>query len=177
MSTTPDIRIPATVVTNADTFSPVFIRRLLIKLSGIITIDQQQHPTAWAEEWQALQEFFWSLKPTTPVEAVLAARIVDLQHSGMEMTLRAARPGLSDDKVLRLRTCANAASRALLTTLHRLEMRQRQGAPAEPQPIPLPLFGTAPRTPAAPPTNGFPNRAARRAAAALARKSPSLNGG
>ena len=68
----------------------------------------------------------------------------------------------------------------LLTILHRLERRQQQGAAAEPNPIPVPLFSPAqPAAAPTPPLNGFPNRAARRAAAALARKSAwaGLNGG
>jgi hypothetical protein len=180
MPTTPDIHIPDSIVISADTFSFVFIRRLLTKLSDIITVDPQQDPAAWAEEWQMLQEFFWALKPTNPVEAVLAAHIVGTQHSGMELTKRAALPGLSNETVHRLRTSATAAGRALLTTLHRLEKRQQQGARAEPEPIAVPLFDAARPTAAPPsPLNGFANRAARRAAAALARKPArlSLNGG
>lgn len=180
MPTTPDIRIPDTIVISADTFSSAFIRRLLTRLSDIITIDPEQDPTGWAEEWQMLQEFFWALKPTNPVEAVLAARIVDTHNSGMELTRRAAQPGLSNETVQRLRTSATAAGRALLTTLHRLEKRQQQGAHAEPEPVPVPLFGAArPTATPTPPLNGFGNRAARRAAAALAHKSArlSLNGG
>lgn len=112
MSTTPDIHIPDSIVISADTFSLVFIRRLLTKLSGIITIDPEQDPTAWAEEWQMLEELFWALKPTNPVEAVLAAHFVNTQHSGMELIARAAQPGLSDETVRRPRTGAHAAGRA-----------------------------------------------------------------
>ncbi len=179
MLTTPDIHIPDGIVTDPGILSPVFIRRLLANLSAIIAIDQEQDPATWAEEWQMLEQFFWALKPTNPIEAVLAAHVVDTHHRGMEISKRAAQPGLSDDKALRLHTSANAARRALLATLHRLEKRQQQGAPAEPEPIAVPFFTTALSAPTTPPTNGSANRAARRAAAALARKSPRLshNGG
>jgi hypothetical protein len=173
MTTTPDIKIPTTTVTDDNSFSPVFIRRLLAKLSGIIAIDQEQDPAAWAEEWHMLQQFFWALKPTNPVDAVLAARVVDAHHRGMEISRRAAQPDLSDEKFHRLHTSANAAARAL----SRLEKRQHQASPAEPEPLPVPLFSPTLPVRAASPLNGSANnRAARRAAAALARKSPRLTG-
>ena len=180
MTTAPDIQIPTTTVTDDNSFSPVFIRRLLTKLSGIIAIDQEQDPAAWAEEWHMLQQFFWALKPTNPVEAVLAARVVDAHHRGMEISRRAAQPDLSDEKFHRLHTSANAAARALSAALSRLEKRQHQASPAEPEPLPVPLFNPTLPVRAASPLNGSANnRAARRAAAALARKSPRLshNGG
>ena len=178
MTATPDIHIPATVITGESTFSPNFIRRLLISLSGIIAIDPDRDPVTWTEEWQMLQELFWSFKPTNPVEAVLAAHAVDAHHRSMQTGKRAAQPGLAHETMLRLHASANAARRAFHTTLHRLEKQQRQGAPAESQPIPIPLFTPSLPAPTLPSDNGFANRAARRAAAALARKSArhSLNG-
>ncbi len=175
MPTAPNIRIPDGIVTGEDTFSPVFIRRLLTKLSGIIAIDQEQDPDTWAEEWQMLQHFFWALKPTNPVEAVLATHVVDTHHRGMELSKRAAQPDLSDEKALRLHTSANAAARAFSAALNRLEKRQQQAAPAEPEPTAVPLFNTALPAPSTSPLNGFANRATRRAAAALARKSARLS--
>jgi len=171
MAITPDIHIPDTI---AGALSPTFIRRLLINLSGIIAIDPDQDPAAWAEEWQMLQQLFWALKPSNEVEAALAAHAVDAHYRGMEISKRAAKHGLSDETALRLHTSVNAAKRAFVAALSCLEKRQQRRAPAAPEPIAVPMFNAALPAPATRPLNGFANRAARRAAAALARKSARL---
>lgn len=182
MTTPPDIQIPDGIVTDK-TFSPVFIRCPLTKLSSIIAIDQEQDPATWAEEWQMLQQFFWALNPTNPIEAVLAARVVDANYRGMEISKRAAQPDLLDEKFLRLHTSVNAAARALSAALSWLEKRQQHGSPAEPEPISVPLFTPALPAPTTSPLNGFANNRAapgspprRRRARTQVRTAQSLTG-
>ena len=165
-----EARVPVPDPASPDNFSPVFIKRLLNKLSGVISVDAEQDPVTWAEEWQAAQELFWSLQPANAIEAVLAARAVDAHYRGLALSARAAQPGLSDDKALRLNTGINAAARTFDSALNRLEKWRRREPAAEPAPLPLPLFTAPPAASVAPPVTAFANRAERRAAAAIARK-------
>ena len=114
--------------------SRIFIKSLLQSLSGTLPASAGADPEAWAEQWEAARELFYALRPRDPVEAVLAARVVTAHHAMMDMNARAALPGATDEKVLRLRASAAAASRSFDVAMRTLEKRQKPAAEPATQP-------------------------------------------
>jgi hypothetical protein len=84
----------------------------------------------------AAQQLFESLNPRDPADAQLAAIAVAAAQAAMDGFARAARPGLSDDTAVRLRSSALAAGRAYATVLRYLRKRQADAAPAKATPPP-----------------------------------------
>ncbi len=81
-----------------------------------------------------------------PVEAAEAARAVAAHFAAMDNFARAAKPGVADEKAVRLRANALAAGRVFSATLqnHRRQQRQLSGAdnqlqrPGRNAPVPAP---------------------------------------
>ncbi len=69
---------------------------------------------------------FEALKPRDALEAVLAARAVAAHHAAMDGYARAAQPGTSDEKAIRLRNSAIAASRSFDAVLRALEKLRKE---------------------------------------------------
>jgi len=107
---------------------------------------------ARSEVWRTTCELFHSLDPQDPADAQLAAIAVAAAQSAMDNFARAARPGVSDAMVLRLRGSALAAARTYAATLRHL--RKRPATKEETGPIAPPA--PAPKVPAADPTPEVP---------------------
>ena len=94
--------------------SRMFSRHLL-KILAATTPGDDDDPTALAENRESTQELFDSLDPRDPADAMLAAIAVAAAQSAMDNFARAARPGMSDETVMRLRSNALAVGRAYAT--------------------------------------------------------------
>jgi len=143
--------------------SRIFLRCLLQALAATIpagTGPASATAEAWAEQWDAARELFDAMQPRNPIEAVLAARAVAAHHASMDMYARAAVPGTTDEKALRLCASAAAASRSFDTALRMLEKRQAKprdaaGKPASKRP-PAPARAAQQPAVAEPPTPPAP---------------------
>ena len=127
---TPDFETAAP----APGISRIFIKRLLRKLAATLPIDAHEIPEEFAEEWEAARELFYSMQPRDPLEAALAARAVACHYRNMDMLARAAKPDVSDEKVLRLSATAAAAGRSFDAAVRMLEKRHKPAAEAAPKP-------------------------------------------
>jgi hypothetical protein len=96
----------------------MFSRRLLKILAAATPSGDDDDPTELAEKRETTPELFDSLDPRDPADAMLAAIAVAAAQSAMDNFARAARPGMSDETVMRLRSKALAAGRAY-ATVHR----------------------------------------------------------
>jgi len=65
-----------------------------------------------AETEEAARAMFFGMQPRDPAEAAAVARAVSAHFASLHMYARAARPGLSDDTVMRLLATANKCARA-----------------------------------------------------------------
>jgi hypothetical protein len=83
---------------------------------------------------------FEAFTPCDALEAMLAARAVAAHHATMDGYARAAQPGTSDEKSIRLRNTAIAASRSFDAVLRTLEKQRK-----EPVKAPVETAGTRDR--------------------------------
>ncbi len=110
--------------------SPRFIARLLKGLAATAPGGANADQAAREEDEAAARELFEALEPGDAAEAQLAAIAVASAQAAMDGFARAARPGLSDETVVRLRSNALAAGRAYAAAMRSL--RRRTPAPARP---------------------------------------------
>lgn len=104
--------------------SRVFIRSLLRALAATLPNDDRTTAEITDDMWEMARELFFDMHPNSAIEAVYAARAVAAHFAAMDMYARAAKPEMSNEKVLRLRNSAIAASRSFDTALRRMELRQ-----------------------------------------------------
>jgi hypothetical protein len=116
--------------------SRIFIRSLLQSLSAALPANGGDSQDIVADRWEAAREMFFAMQPRNPIEAALAARAVAAHFATMDMYARAAAPGTSDEKALRLRGSAIAASRSFDTALRTLEKRQTKSREPAKAPVP-----------------------------------------
>src|SRR4051812_4009379 len=102
-----------------DELSPRLLDRLLRGLAAAL-------PSA--EDLDAAEELFFAMQPRDAVEAAAAVRAVAAHFASMDMYARAARAGMSDDTVLKLRASANTCSRTVDAALRG---RRRRTEPAD----------------------------------------------
>ncbi len=76
---------------------------------------------------------FEAFQPRDAIEAMAAARAVAAHHAAMDSFTRAAQPGVSDEKVIRLRANALAAGRTVEAALRARDKRRKEPAVAETQ--------------------------------------------
>ena len=124
-----DMQTPDFATTEETSLSRIFLKRLLQKLASTLPLDAEQDSEGFAEEWDAARELFFAMQPRNPVEAALAARAVACHYRSMDMLSRAAQPGTSDEKALRLSANAIAAGRSFDAALKTLEKRHNKLAP------------------------------------------------
>jgi hypothetical protein len=126
---TPDHASTPFPTSSAGPPSRMFSRRLL-KILAATTPGEDDDPTALAEMRETTQELFGSLDPRDPADAMLAAIAVAAAQSAMDNFARAARPGMSDETVMRLRSKALAAGRAYATVHRYFRKPQTVAAPS-----------------------------------------------
>jgi hypothetical protein len=132
--------IETTIHTPATQLPADFTQHLMQALAATVPGDGD---TTAAQ--RAARQLFESLAPHDPADAQLAAIAVAAAQAAMDGFARAARPGVSDETAVRLRSSALAAGRAYATTVRYLRKRQADAAPAKATP-PRPR-----RAPTAPP--------------------------
>jgi hypothetical protein len=76
---------------------------------------------------------FEAFQPRDAIEAMAAARAVAAHHAAMDSFTRAAQPGVSDEKVIRLRANALAAGRTVEAALRARDKRRKEQTAAEAQ--------------------------------------------
>ena len=76
---------------------------------------------------------FEAFQPRDAIEAMAAARAVAAHHAAMDSFTRAAQPGASDEKVIRLRANALAAGRSVEAALRARDKRRKEHTAAEAQ--------------------------------------------
>jgi hypothetical protein len=133
---TPDHAFVASPAAPGGPPSRLFIRRLLQTLAAATPGANQDDTAAWSENWQATCELFDALSPGDAADAQLAAIAIAAGQSAVDGFVRAARPGMSDETVIRLRGSALAAGRAFAAWTHDLRERQpdaTEAAPANPR--------------------------------------------
>ena len=109
--------------------SRMFSRRLL-KILAAATPGEDDDPTALAESRETTRELLDSFSTRDPADAMLAAIAVAAAQSAMDNFARAARPGMSDETVMRLRSNALAAGRAYATVHRYFRKPQTVAAPS-----------------------------------------------
>jgi hypothetical protein len=131
-----------------------FIKRLLQTLVAATPGATQDDIGIRSENWQLTCELFEALDPGDAAEAQLAAIAIASARASLDGFVRAARPGISDETVLRLRGSALAAGRAYLAMMHDLRKPEPDAAEATPaaQDPPAPK----PDAPATPPASEVP---------------------
>ncbi len=145
---------------SSDPAFATFVALLIDTLTSMVPGDDDNEETRHA----IARLMFDAFQPRDAIEAMSAARAVAAHHAAMDNFARAAQPGVSDEKVIRLRANALAAGRSVEAALRALEKRRNEKpAPAEeeaaspPAPVrldpraPLPGRRPAPIAPAARP--------------------------
>jgi hypothetical protein len=107
---TPDHASTPSPISSGGPPSRMFTTRLLKALAAATPGDADD-PAALGEDQEAARELLDSLNPCDAADAMLAAIAVAAAQSAMDGFARAARPGLSDETVVRLRSNALAAGR------------------------------------------------------------------
>ncbi|HEY2619765.1 MAG TPA: hypothetical protein VGI78_20655 [Acetobacteraceae bacterium] len=133
---TPDHALVAFPAAPGGPPSRLFIRRLLQMLAAATPGANQDDTAAYSENWQATCELFEALGPGDAADAQLAAIAIAAGQSAVDGFVRAARPGMSDETVIRLRGSALAAGRAYAAWIHDLRERQpdaTETTPAKPR--------------------------------------------
>jgi hypothetical protein len=144
-----------------------FITLLIGTLVRTIPTTADQTEADRAANLSIVRTMIEAFHPADPTEAAEAARAVAAHFAAMDGFARAARPGVADEKAVRLRANALAAGRVFSRTLqnHRRQQRQLSDADRPPRPgrnAPMPasqvrhraeipaqipgLSGAAPRT-------------------------------
>jgi hypothetical protein len=106
-----------------------FIEHLLDMIAATAPAGTSDNPAARARGREAARELFEVLNPGDAADAQLAAIAVAAAQSAIDNFARAARPGMSDETVVRLRSSGLAAGRTYAMALRTLRKRQ----PATPQ--------------------------------------------
>jgi hypothetical protein len=110
-----------------------FLTLLIDMLAKTVPADEGQAGTAREAGLTIARTLLEAWQPADAMEAALAARAIAAYLAAMDSFARAAKPGLSDEKAIRLRCNAIAAGR-VFDNLLRTFRRQRQPVRAEPQP-------------------------------------------
>jgi hypothetical protein len=131
--------------------SRAFIRRLLQTLAAATPGATPDDTAVWSENWQVTCELFESLNPENAADAQLAAIAIAAGRSALDGFVRAARPGTSDETVIRLRGSALATGRAYAAWTR--DLRKRQLDPAEAVPESPRPAAAKPDAPAAQPAS------------------------
>jgi hypothetical protein len=109
-----------------------FCRHLRQSVAAAVPSGSSDSEAALEDKRQAARELFDYLNPGNPADAHLAAIAVASAQSAMDNFARAARPGMSDDTVTRLRGSGLAAGRAYAAWARLL--CNRRSAAQQPQP-------------------------------------------
>ena len=133
--------------------STAYLPLLIDALARTVPADKDRSEDARKASLAEARMLFEAWQPADAMEAALAARAVAAHFAAMDSFARAAKPGMSDESVIRLRGNAIAAGR-VFDNLRREFRRLRQPAPAEPQPrargpVPARDHGSDPVLPAA----------------------------
>jgi hypothetical protein len=106
-----------------------FITLLIGTLVRTIPSTADQTEADRAANFSIVRTMIEAFHPTDPTEAAEAARAVAAHFAAMDSFARAAKPGVADEKAVRLRANALAAGRVFSTTLqnHRRQQRQPSG--------------------------------------------------
>ena len=110
-----------------------FLTLLIDMLAKTIPADEGQTGTVREAGLTIARTLLEAWQPTDAMEAALAARAIAGYLAAMDSFARAAKPGLSDEKAIRLRGNAIAAGR-VFDNLLRTFRRQRQPVRTEPKP-------------------------------------------
>jgi hypothetical protein len=130
--------------------SHAFTRRLLQALAATTPRDDDD-PTGSGEDLETTRELFDSLNPCDAADAMLAAIAVAAARSAMDNFARAARPGVSNETVVRLRSNGLAAARTYATARCHFRKSRAVAAPSAKRVMPKAPQGTAPKQPAVEP--------------------------
>ena len=115
--------------------NPAFLTLLIDALAKTIPADADQSPAAREAGLAMARTLLEAWQPADAMEAALAARAIAAHLAAMDSFARAAKPGVSDEKAIRLRVNALAAGR-MFDRQFQICRRQRQ--PARPRPEPRP---------------------------------------
>ncbi|HME20872.1 MAG TPA: hypothetical protein VKI44_05845 [Acetobacteraceae bacterium] len=110
-----------------------FFDLLIDMLAKTIPTDADHGEAAREAGLSVARTLLQAWQPADEMEAAQAARAIAALLAAMDSFARAARPGVSDEKAVRLRSNAIAAGRQF-DNLLRICRRQRQPAQAEAQP-------------------------------------------
>jgi hypothetical protein len=113
--------------------TPAFLALLIDAIAKTFPAAANESAADRAANLAFARTLFEAFHPADAVQAAMAAAAVASHLAMMDSYARAAKPGLSDIAVTRLRSNAIAASRVFDTVLRSLD-RQRQPAPAVVQP-------------------------------------------
>jgi hypothetical protein len=135
---------------------PIFFALVLDALARIVPALDHEDAAEKASVLRMARILFEELQPADAVEAATAARAIAAHFAAMDNFARACKPGVSDEKAVRLRGNALAASRLFDKELRTLPERRQTPAqpdtqpPARPDAAPRPAL-QAPRSPASTP--------------------------
>ena len=118
---------------NTDPLFASFVAMLIDTLAAMVPGSDTDAPTG-EKRRDIARLLFETLQPRNAVEAMLAARAIAAHHACMDNFIRAARPGMSDTTVIRLRGNALAAGRSFDAVLRGLRKPRGQEVvePAKP---------------------------------------------
>ena len=108
---------------------PLFASFVALLIDTLARIVPGTGGRAEATRRDIARALFEALKPRDAVDAMLAARMLAAHYAEMDGYARATQPGLTDEKVIRLRANAIAASRSFDAALRTLEKRRAPAAP------------------------------------------------
>jgi hypothetical protein len=109
--------------------TPDFIALLVAALAKTIPTDTASSEAERAANLTMARTLFEAFQPADPLEAVQAAHAVAASLAALDSLARAARPGISDETAIRLRSSAIAAGRPF-EALVRARRKQHQPQPA-----------------------------------------------
>jgi hypothetical protein len=133
--------------------TPAFLTLLLAAVAKAVPDDAAMSDADRAAGQSMARLLFEAFQPADPLAAAQAAQAVAACLAAMDGFARAARPGVPDEKAVRLRCNALAAGRVFDAAL-RLRRRSQPSAPTQPQPR-----AAAPRSSAAAPASQLRHRA------------------
>ena len=109
--------------------NPAFLALLIDALAKTIPADPDQNAAGREAGLAMARTLLEAWQPADAMEAALAARAIAAHFAAMDSFARAAKPGVSDEKAVRLRVNAIAAGR-MFDRQFQICRRQRQPAPA-----------------------------------------------
>jgi hypothetical protein len=124
----------STPATPPDHLFASFVALLLDTLAKIVP-GNDDDPNARTARRNIARVLFDAFQPGDAIEAALAARAVAAHHATMDGYARAAQSGVSDERAIRLRASAIAASRSFDVVLRTLDKLRK--------PLPQPLASAA----------------------------------